>query len=166
MTPFVNSENTQKAFLGKHAQDLIIKTSDQVQIVYRERGLIIPVVVSSTLLSISRNKGASLADISKTLELPHQLVAQRAAKLLKLELIEKRADPNDKRRSEFRLTKTGAAQAKILELCMADTAQIYDDLYKEIGCDLPQMLRAAIDALDRKSLQTRFAEKFNPKETE
>jgi DNA-binding MarR family transcriptional regulator len=162
---FVNSESRRKAFLGKHAQDLVIKTSDQIKIVYQERGLVIPIVVSSTLLLIARNQGASLADISKALELPHQLVAQRVEKLLKLELIEKRADPDDKRRSEFRVTKSGTAQAKILEECMADTAQIYGDLYEEIGCDLPKVLLATLEALDRKSLQTRFAEKFKPKET-
>ena len=157
---FINSESARKAYLGKHAQNLLLKSSDQVKDVYQQRGIVIPVAVSSTLECISRNKGVSLADISKTLNLPHQLVAQRISKLLKLNLAEKRSDPNDKRRSEYFLNSVGEDQACRLRTCMEDMSIIYEDMYKEIGCDLSQMLLSAIDALDRKSLAHRFHEKF------
>jgi len=158
---FVNSETVRKAYLGKHAQDLILKSSDQVLDVYKARGIVIPVVVSSTLQFLNRDSGASLSDIARALELPHQLVAQRTEKLLKLGLVTKQLDPADKRRSEFHLTKTGQNQAHLLKQCMADMALVYADIYDEIDCDLAQALLDAITALERKPLLSRFEDKFS-----
>jgi len=161
---FVNSETIRKAYLGKHAQNLVIRSSEQVQLVYQQRGITIPVGVSSVLQFLSQNNGSSLTDISKALKLPHQLVAQRTEKLSKLGLIQKHPDPKDKRRSEFQLTERGREQARRLIKCMEDTALVYGDLYDEIGCDLAQALLDAIKALERKPLTVRFMEKFENQE--
>ncbi len=157
---FVNTETIRKAYLGKHAQELLLQSSEQVRVVYEQRGIVIPVVVSSVLHFIYTDPRTSLADISKGLKLPHQLVAQRIEKLDRLGLIEKHPDPADKRRSEFHLTSAGRQQAMRLKQCMEDTALVYSDLYDEIGCDLAQALLDAINALERKPLSARFAEKF------
>lgn len=158
---FINSETIRKAYLGKHAQRLLFLSSEQVADVYKDRGICIPVSLSSTLQVIAQGKGMSLADIARALDIPHQLVSQRTEKLLKLDLIIKQADPNDGRRSEYHLTKLGDAQAKLLKQCMEDTALIYGDLYDEIECDLAQALLDAIHALERTSLRHRFLTKFN-----
>ena len=157
---FVNSENIRKAYLGKHAQDLILKSSQQVLEVYQHRGIIIPVVVSSTMQFLNRQDGASLADIARALSLPHQLVAQRIDKLRKLDLVEGRADKTDRRRTEYHLNDEGRDQAQRLRQCMEDMAHIYGDLYKEIECDLAQKLLDGIQALERTPLLKRFEEKF------
>jgi len=157
---FINSEILQKAYLGKHAHDLLLKSSDQVAEVYKARGILIPVVVSSTMQFLSRRDNASLADISRALGLPHQLVAQRIQKLDRLGLVEKHPDPFDGRRFEYCLTDLGRDQASRLTRCMEDTAVIYNELYDEIGYDLAQLLLDAVQALERKPLITRFAEKY------
>lgn len=162
---FVNSETIRKAYLGKHAQNLLFLSSEQVADVYKDRGITIPVRLSSTLQFISQQPGVALADIARALDIPHQLVSQRTEKLLKLGLAKKHPDPHDGRRSEYHLTENGSAQAALLKTCMEDTALIYGDLYDEIGCDLAQALLDAIHALERTSLRTRFKDKFSPKET-
>jgi len=155
---FLNSETTRKAYLGKHAQNLILTSSEQVLEIYELRGMVFPVRVSSTLEIIDRLPGISLSEIGRELSIPHQLVAQRTSILLKMSLIEKRPDPKDKRRSGFFLTKEGQKQSKLLKTCMADIAQVYEGLYAEIGCDLPSVLLAAIEALKARPIIQRLEE--------
>lgn len=163
---FVNTETIRKAYLGKHAQSWVIKSAEQIQKVYEQRGIVIPVAVSSTLHCICDNEGASLADIARHLDIPHQLVAQRIGKLTRFKLVKKCPDPNDKRRSEYFLTALGQEQAKRLMQCMDDAALIYSELFDEIGCDLAQVLLDAVKALERNPLDYRFARKFDDPETE
>ncbi len=150
----------QNAYLGKLAQDLLYLSSDQVLQIYLQRGLLIPVETSSTLAYLFENPDSSLSNIAVALEIPHQLAAQRVAKLIKLELVDKRPDQHDGRRTVLELSASGRQQAMLLNQCMEDMAIVYDDLYREIECDLPIKLQQAIDALKRKNLSTRFAETF------
>ncbi len=160
MKKFIDSENTEKAFLGKCAQDLLFLTSHQVVDVYLQRGILIPVEVSSTLLYLHKNKNVALANLATALNLAHQLIAQRVTKLIKLGLIKKVIDKNDLRRTNLILTQSGVNQATLLDKCMDDMALVYTELYKEIGCDLPQYLTSAINSLKQKTISERFSEKF------
>lgn len=157
---FVSSNTIKSAYLGKHAHDLLFKSSEQVESVYLMRGIIIPVIVSSLLQYLSDHEGASLTEIGRALGVPHQLVAQRINKLKNLSLIERRADPGDGRRFGFFLNSHGEEQARRLKACMEDMALIYEDLYQEIECDLAQKLLEAVGSLETRSLKERFAEKF------
>ncbi len=161
----MNSKNNparlnRKAYLGKLALDLVHLSSEQVLAVYAERGLLIPVEVSSTLSYLNQHENSALSNIGAALEIPHQLAAQRVAKLLQLGLLKKRPDQQDGRRSVLELSKFGKEQADILMQCMEDMAVIYDQIYQEIECDLPAKLQSAIDALKNKNLLTRFTENF------
>jgi len=160
---FINSETTRKAYLGKAAQSLILTSSDQVREIYELRGLVIPVRVSSTLEIINRKPGISLSEIGRELGIPHQLVAQRTGILLKMSLIEKRPDKKDRRRSGFFLTDEGQSQVDLLIQCMADISGVYADLYEEIGCDLPQLLMDAVQALKARPIIQRLDEIANNK---
>ena len=157
---FNNTGTNKQAFLGKSAQDLVFLSSEQVLEIYQQRNIIIAVEVSSTLQYLYQNNNSALADIATALDLPHQLVAQRTAKLLKLQLIEKHPDPQDKRRTILELTDLGRQQAELLVQCMQDMALVYGQLYQEINCDLPQKLQDAIQALKHKPLTQRFEEMF------
>ena len=149
---------SQKAYLGKLAQDLLYLSSEQVLQIYTQRGLVIPVETSSTLAYLYHKQSAALSDIAGALDVPHQLAAQRVAKLLKLNLIDKQPDHQDARRSVLQLTVSGDKQAELLNHCMEDMAVVYAALYREIDCDLPVKLQLAIDALKHKNLATRFNE--------
>jgi len=157
---FPNLPGLQNAYLGKFAQDLMFQTSEQMDVVYRSRGITIPVLLSSTLHFLAENKGASVADVSKGLGLQHQLVAQRIQKLLDMRLISKRKDRSDRRRTEYHLTSSGQEQADRLIACMTDTAVIYEELFAEIECDLVKALSKASSAIQGKSLSQRFDEIF------
>lgn len=146
----------KQAYLGKAAQDLVRVTSDQVADIYDRRNIIIPVELSSTLHGLSQNVGGSLTEIALMLDLPHQLVAQRVRKLMALGLLERRPDPNDRRRFTLHLTNYGQDQADRLCVCMRDMSRVYRDLYSEIGCDLPAAMSDAIKAIGARSLAQRF----------
>ena len=133
-----------------------MKTSAQVADIYTQRGIDIPVELSSTLHSLSYRDGASLTEIAAVLDQPHQLVAQRVKKLIAQGLVVRRRDPDDKRRFELTLTENGAEQARKLRQCMRDMARVYSELYVEIGCDLPAKLVAAMEAISTRSLADRF----------
>lgn len=150
----------KKAFLGKAATELIYVSSKQVLEVYQQRGIVISVEVSSTLLFLYNNKNTTLTDIALDLNLPHQLIAKRVKKLLKLNLIKKQTDTKDKRRTFIKLTSEGKKQSILLQKCMNDMAIVYQELYQEIGCDLPKFLECAINALNKKTIIERFESKF------
>jgi len=154
---FAQNSTLQSAYLGKHAQDLLMKTSEQIGYVYRDRGLTIPVLVSSTLHFLSTQKNASLADVARALDLAHQHVTQRVEKLITMGLVEKTPDAVDRRRSNLNLTKRGRKEARLLKQCMEDTAAAYEELYTEIECDLARALRQAIEAIERRPLWERLA---------
>ncbi|MFK7958640.1 MAG: MarR family transcriptional regulator [Lysobacterales bacterium] len=155
-----NHGEMHKAYLGKHANELVQVSSEQVAQIYRERGMVIPVEVSSTLQYLGDNPKSSTADAARDLAVPHQLAAQRIRKLITLKCVNRRADPGDARRTQLILTTKGQRQYALLVRAMQDTAQVYQGLYEEIGCDLPAMLRKAIDALRARPLSERFVETF------
>lgn len=156
---FFDSEVTRKAYLGKHCYDLLSLSSEQAAVVYENRGLKIPLEVSSTLQYLDRQGPMSVADIAKYLKMPHQLATQRVEKLSKAGLVRKKPDPSDKRRFALHLTKKGREQARILEQCMADIAKVYEKMFHEIGCDLSEMLPAATSALRSVPIADRLAKK-------
>lgn len=157
---FPKSEGARNAYLGKFAQDFLMKSSEQMKQVYHDRGIAIPVLLSSVLHFLAENEGASIADVSKGLNLQHQHVAQRVQKLLALELVTKHEDINDRRRTEYHLTGKGKGEARRLIQCMKDTAQIYEELFAEIECDLIAGLRAAIGSIEARPLTQRFNQAF------
>lgn len=153
---FFDCETTKKAYLGKHCFDLMTLSSEQVAEVYAQRGLLIPLEVSSTLQYVHRNEPLSVADLAKALKLPHQLASQRVEKLSKAGFVRRKPDPNDGRRFHLQLTKTGREQAERLEQCMADMARVYEEMFNEIGCDLSEMLPAATAALRSEPIAERL----------
>ncbi|MDE1468494.1 MarR family winged helix-turn-helix transcriptional regulator [Aurantiacibacter sp. D1-12] len=143
------------AYLGKRLQDLLTLAHSQMKEVYEAHGLVIPVEGSSTLHAIAPGTSASLTEIAATLGQSHQLIAQRIGKLLALELAEKRADPNDGRRSEYILTPAGEEQWHRLDTLMQTIAKVNQRLFAEIGCDLVEGLDRALTALAKEDYQSR-----------
>ncbi|MDJ0643917.1 MAG: helix-turn-helix domain-containing protein [Erythrobacter sp.] len=158
MDRFLGNGPFKDAYLGKHAYDLMVQTSDQMEVVYAQRGLLIPLQVSSVLHFLAAHDGSSMADIGAALNLPHQLVAQRVSKLLSLGLVERRPATDDRRRIELYLTDSGQEQGRLLVDCMAETAKVYRSLFEEIGCNLVSALLAASNRLESKPLAERFEE--------
>ena len=145
-----------KAYLGKRLQGLLSLSHQQMQSVYEKRGLIISVEGSSTLQVFSPGARLALADLARILEQPHQLVAQRLQKLVRLDLVIKQPDPTDRRRTEYVLTTDGEHQWQLLSTLMTDAIEVNRGLFDEIGIDLLAALDEAISALHSKSFLERF----------
>lgn len=130
--------------------------------VYKSSGLIIPVEGSSTLQALRPGTRQALADLTRTLNQSHQLIAQRLGKLSRLGLIKRSSDPEDKRRSEYVLTDLGVEQWRLLDSVMRETVAINDQLFEEVGVDLTMALDKAISILGERGLDSRFST-FKPK---
>jgi len=157
-TKFYVDKLTEIAFVAKRAKDFNLLVASQAESIYQERGMIFPVSVSSTLLFISRNAPVSQAELSRSLDQPHQLVAYRVRELENLKLIQRKIDPKDNRRKLLRLTKKGCSQAKSLEEFSKLAVGTFEDLFEEIGVDLSDGLGKAIEALKAVPLYSRFSQ--------
>ncbi|MFC7049405.1 MarR family winged helix-turn-helix transcriptional regulator [Emcibacter nanhaiensis] len=146
------------AFTGKMALDFAMLISRQAETVYEDRGIEFPVIVSSTLLCLAEVGSASLVEIARTLDHPHQLVAQRVKTMAKLDLITSAPDPDDRRRTIFRLTPKGWQQANLLKDYRRDAALVFSALSEEVSADLLALLHQAVTALKDKPLADRFAD--------
>ncbi len=153
---FYDSRQVNKAYFGKKAADLVDLIALQAAVVYQQRGMVFPVVTSSTLDYLARHDGVSAADVAQALEHPHQLITQRIAGLEKLHLVERHTDPDDGRRLLVRLTPKGRKQAELLEDYIAASTKAVDDLFAEIDSDLSAVIDRAILALKQRPFSDRF----------
>ena len=133
--------------------DLIALQGDEL---LRDAEITIPSRAVACTLFIGDKGQVSLADIAEALDEPHQLSAQRVEGLIQLGLLERRDDPNDRRRKVLSLTRRGKAQYQLLLVRLAEIEQAFIDLYTEIKADLPTILENAIGALQRTPLLERI----------
>jgi DNA-binding MarR family transcriptional regulator len=155
---FYDSSVIDKAYTAKKLLDLFYLIQSQVSQVYRQKGMIFPVICSSTLLFLSRHGPASVTEVARALEHPHQTVAQHFKTLGKLGILKNQKDPLDKRRSEYFLTETGTDQAARLELYNVEAAEVFKSLDRDLGQDLGQLLDSGRHSLLQKTMVERFAE--------
>ena len=144
------------AFLGKKTEELSTLIEQQVQPVFDELGIVIPVKSASLIRSLVGLESASAADLARAMDCSHQLVIQKLPALTKRKLVTCRNDSNDKRRKVYRLSAIGKKQVELLEECLAGFEALYAQLFKETGCDLFVVLEKTIAALQKEDLQSRF----------
>lgn len=144
------------AFLSNKLLRLVDLIALQGDDLLREAEITIPSRAVACTLFIGDKGQASLADIAKALDEPHQLTAQRVEGLIQLDLLERRDDPDDRRRKALTLTRKGKAQYQLLLVRLAEIERALSDLYAEIGFDLSEILETAIGALRRTPLLDRI----------
>lgn len=144
------------AFISNKLLRLVDLIADQGDDLLRDAEITVPARAVACTLFIGEKGQVSLADIAKALDEPHQLSAQRVEGLIQLGLLERKNDPNDRRRKVLRLTKSGKAQYQRLVVRLAEIEQAFNDLYAEIDHDLSAILDSAIDALRRTPLLERI----------
>ncbi len=146
----------QKALLGKRAEDLSNLIEQQTQPIFDSLGIIVPIKSCSTLLTLLELEQASLVDIAKKLGQSHQLVKQKLPKLIKLGLIQKHSDKEDKRRTLYSLTSKGKQQSKKIKEYLKQSATLVDSISEEIGVDIFEAIDKAIRAIQDKVLGERL----------
>ena len=147
-------------FLGLqlyHGLKLIDEQGDEV---LAASGLDLPAHLSSTLVALKRYGPMSAADLSKLLDMPHQLATQRLRHLRELEFIIESRDPDDRRRIIITLSDTGQDWADGLDQFATEMGQVYQTIFDEIGVDLHAALIAFHKALRAQTLGERHADMF------
>jgi DNA-binding MarR family transcriptional regulator len=153
--PFIDIHPLSGAFFANRLDrlaDLIVAQGEEL---LRDAGLDMPSRTVSLILLIGDKRQISAAEIASLLEQPHQLVTQRAEILIDLKLVERRDDPADGRRKMLVLTKGGQEQYHALQIRLAEAANAFSALFKEIDCDLSALVTRATRALDEKPLLKR-----------
>ncbi len=153
---FYRDDTIQKAYTAKKLLDLAYLIQGQAAEVYRARGMVFPVICSSTLLRLADAGPASVTQIAAVLEHPHQTITQHLNALIKLGIAEKRPDESDKRRFEFHLTPFGEEQAALLKSYNAAAARVFTELDEALSVTLSAVLDGGITALKEHPLAARF----------
>lgn len=144
--------------LGKRADELSLLIERQIEPIFAELGIAIPVRSCSLMLFLEQANGASAADLAKGLGHSHQLVLQKIPVLQRRDLIERHNDPEDRRRRIFLLTEAGQEQVMLLKQSFPTIQGLYRRLEEEIGVDLFDAMGRALDALRAKDLLQRLRE--------
>lgn len=144
------------AFVSNKLLRLVELIALQGEDLLRDAEITIPSRAVACTLFVGDKGQVSLADIAKALNEPHQLTAQRVEGLIQLGLLERKDDPDDRRRKALSLTRKGKAQHQRLLVRLTEIEQALSDLYAEIKCDLPAVLESAMDALHRTPLLDRI----------
>ncbi|ACV26431.1 MarR family winged helix-turn-helix transcriptional regulator [Kangiella koreensis] len=147
---------SNKALLGKRAEDLSNLIEQQTQPIFDSLGIIVPIKSCSTLLCLQEVAHSSLADIARKLEQSHQLVKQKLPKLIKLGLIKQQPDKEDKRRTLYSLTTKGISQTSKIQTYLAQSEQLVESISKDVGIDVFEAIDKAIKTMQEKTLWERY----------
>ncbi|WP_375203263.1 MarR family winged helix-turn-helix transcriptional regulator [Hyphococcus sp.] len=153
---FLDAHALRHAFVGNALGRLVDVISEQGDTLLEAAGLSFPSRASSTMLLIEERGDLSIADITRELRQPHQLVAQRIDLLAEKGLVVRMADPSDGRRKILRLSSKGKKEAVILKERLQGAAIAFDEIFDEIGVNLSEAAEAASVALKHVSLGERI----------
>lgn len=145
-----------RGFTPKLAMDFASIMEKQARPVYESIGIIFPVITSSTVNFIGKNQSASLLDVARALDVPHQLAAQRIKNLLKLNIIFPHKDTEDKRKTNYQLTEFGKTQSELLNLYLSKADNVFSDLNDEIGVDFMELLQQVNESFIARDLFQRI----------
>ena len=106
----------------------------------------------------------STADIAEALNQLHQVVTQRVDLLVSHGLVERVADPKDKRRKLLSLSPKGQVQYAQLREALARADAAFTALDQELECDLIDLISRISKAFNRASVLERTS-KIPPADT-
>ena len=152
---FIESHPRRVAFIANTLDGLTALIVNQGEDLLRVAGIGFPARASSTVLLLGERGEKSAADIARALRQPHQLVTQRIELLIELGIVARVDDPQDARRKLLRLTAKGRRQFGLLIRTLEEAEAAFQELYREIGCDLTKKVQLAVAALNRTSLLSR-----------
>ena len=141
-------------FLGRAVERLSTLIEEQSGTVLRANNVTIPVKSCSLVAVLEAQGAATAAELSKSLDVSHQLVLQKIPKLLKLGLIKAEQDQEDGRKRTFTLTAEGVSQIKRFESSRTVIRAAYVELFAEVG-DLFDLTSRTELALRQRSIGER-----------
>lgn len=122
-----------RTFLGRLSEQLSELIEQQSAEVFKRAGIVIPVKSSSLLSTIATLGPVSVADLVRALDRSHQLIQQKMPKLLALDLVSRRPDPNDQRVNLIEITDRGREQLAMLDRLTPEFERAYAEMEEEAG---------------------------------
>lgn len=122
-----------RTFLGRLSEQLSELIEQQSAEVFKRAGIVIPVKSSSLLGAIATLGPVSVADLVRALDRSHQLIQQKMPKLLTLELISRRPDPDDQRVILIEITDKGREQLVLLDGLAPEFDRAYAEMEEDAG---------------------------------
>lgn len=144
-----------RTFLGRLSEQLSELIEQQSAEVFKRAGIVIPVKSSSLLGAIAMLGPVSVADLVRALDRSHQLIQQKIPKLLALDLVSRRPDPNDLRINLIEITDRGREQLALLDGLTPEFERAYAEMEQEAGPVFDTVARA-IRWLKARSLNDRI----------
>jgi len=144
-----------RTFLGRLSEQLSEMIEQQSAEVFKRAGIVIPVKSSSLLGAIAMLGPVSVADLVRALDRSHQLIQQKIPKLLTLDLVSRRPDPNDLRINLIEITDRGREQLALLDGLTPEFERAYAEMEQEAGPVFDTVARA-IRSLKARSLNDRI----------
>lgn len=144
-----------RTFLGRLSEQLSELIEQQSAEVFKRAGIVIPVKSSSLLGAIAMLGPVSVADLVRALDRSHQLIQQKIPKLLALDLVSRRPDPNDLRINLIEITDRGREQLALLDGLTPEFERAYAEMEQEAGPVFDTVARA-IRSLRARSLNDRI----------
>ncbi|MCZ4107473.1 MarR family transcriptional regulator [Brevundimonas diminuta] len=144
-----------RTFLGRLSEQLSELIEQQSAEVFKRAGIVIPVKSSSLLGAIAMLGPVSVADLVRALDRSHQLIQQKIPKLLALDLVSRRPDPNDLRIHLIEITDRGREQLALLDGLTPEFERAYAEMEQEAGPVFDTVARA-IRSLKARSLNDRI----------
>jgi DNA-binding MarR family transcriptional regulator len=144
-----------RTFLGRLSEQLSELIEQQSAEVFKRAGIVIPVKSSSLLGAIATLGPVSVADLVRALDRSHQLIQQKIPKLLALDLVSRRSDPNDLRINLIEITDRGREQLALLDGLTPEFERAYAEMEQEAGPVFDTVARA-IRSLKARSLNDRI----------
>lgn len=145
-------------FLGRVLERLSNMIEDQCEDVFRKHGVTIPVKSCSLIVVLARLGTGTAADLSRHLDVSHQLVLQKIPKLAKLGLLISAPD-GDARKRAFSLTAEGHRQLQQFQHCRSLILEAYEELFAEVG-DLLTLTAKTLSSLRDRPLNERIGDQF------
>ena len=153
---FLSAHLLRGAFFAHQLDQLAELIAVQGEAFLRDAGIQIPSRAVSTALLIGERGNISAADIAEALDQPHQLATQRIELLISAGIVSRLPDPDDGRRKSLQLTDTGVNQFEKLKQSLKNIDHLFQALFEEVDCDLPNAISRATEALNQSSLLMRL----------
>lgn len=146
-----------RTFLGRLSEQLSDLIEQQSAEVFKRAGILIPVKSASLLGAIAALGPVSVAELVRMLDRSHQLIQQKLPKLLTLDLVSRRPNPDDQRVMLIEITDKGREQLALLGGLASEFDRAYAEIEKDAG-PVFESIGRAIDALKSRPLIDRIAE--------
>jgi len=150
---FEKLSSAYMAHFCRRLSDLIIEQGSEL---IKEMNLVTPSTALASVFYLDKNPQCTVAALADALGVSHQMATQRINSLAKLGLIERVSSSQDKRAKVIHLTKLGHSEVKLLVPFARQLTNVFEELEKELGCNLTKLIRQAELTLIDKPLKQRL----------